>query len=90
MTELCIRLNQMTPELDAVLPPTDSRRRPCLRALEDGHYSEVPSPSCLCPNEKFTKPGTKLRTSHGIATLTFADSRIQQHLWTSSVPQSWN
>ena len=43
MTELCIRLNETTAELDAVLPPTDSRRRRCLRALEEGLYQEVRS-----------------------------------------------
>jgi hypothetical protein len=46
MTDLCIRLNEMTPELDAAVPPTDSRRRKCLRALEEGRYDEVVYPAC--------------------------------------------
>jgi hypothetical protein len=34
----------MTPELRASLPPTDSRWRADMRALEEGRYSEVPGP----------------------------------------------
>lgn len=48
MTELCIRLNEMTPALDAAVPPTDSRRRKCLRALEEGRYDEVGPAACPC------------------------------------------
>ena len=37
-------LNEMTPDLEASLPPTDSRRRGDVRALEQGRYTEVHSP----------------------------------------------
>lgn len=35
------KLNGMTPELDAVLPPTDSRRRTDRRALELGDLEKA-------------------------------------------------
>ena len=38
MTPFAARLNALTPALAACLPPTDSRRRPDLRALEEGRF----------------------------------------------------
>lgn len=37
-TEFTIRLNEMNPEIQNCLCPTDSRLRPDQRAMEDGHY----------------------------------------------------
>ena len=39
----------MTPELQASLPPTDSRWRADLRALEEGRYAEVLQRPCHLP-----------------------------------------
>ena len=38
-----MRLNEVTPELAALLPPTDSRRRGDIRALENGLFIQAPS-----------------------------------------------
>lgn len=35
-TSFGVTLNELTPDLDGHLPPTDSRRRPDVRALEEG------------------------------------------------------
>ena len=50
-TSFFFRLNEMTEELKARLPPTDSRWRADVRAMEEGRYSEVCTVavmSCLC------------------------------------------
>lgn len=36
MTHFSLQLNYLTKELENILPPTDSRRRPDQRALENG------------------------------------------------------
>lgn len=36
-----MQLNEMTPGLEAKLPPTDARRRQDLRALEQGNYAKA-------------------------------------------------
>lgn len=41
MPVFSVRLNEMTPGLEAKLPPTDVRSRWDLRALEQGKYQEV-------------------------------------------------
>jgi hypothetical protein len=38
MSKFCLQLNYLTDELDAMLPPTDSRRRPDQTSLELGHF----------------------------------------------------
>ena len=43
MTPFAARLNALDTALDAVLPPTDARRRPDLRALEEGRFEEAHS-----------------------------------------------
>jgi hypothetical protein len=41
MGAFAARLNGLTPDLLAALPPTDSRRRPDVRALEEGRYEDA-------------------------------------------------
>lgn len=41
MTKWVLSLNQLTPELAAKLPPTDTRFRPDLQFLERGIYAKV-------------------------------------------------
>lgn len=41
MSPFAVRLNALSPALDAVLPPTDARRRPDLRALEEGRFEDA-------------------------------------------------
>jgi len=38
MNDIAINLNYIDEELAAKLPPTDSRRRPDMRAMENGDY----------------------------------------------------
>lgn len=38
MSYFSLSLNNLTEELNQLLPPTDSRRRPDQRALEEGNY----------------------------------------------------
>lgn len=38
MNDIAINLNYTDDELEKVLPPTDSRRRPDMRAMERGDY----------------------------------------------------
>ncbi|CAI5998198.1 unnamed protein product [Closterium sp. NIES-65] len=40
-TPYCITLNEITPDLKGVLPPTDSRLRPDQRALEEGYFDRA-------------------------------------------------
>lgn len=40
-TAFTITLNEMTPDLVGVLPPTDSRLRPDQRAMEEGHIDDA-------------------------------------------------
>ncbi|GJP37668.1 hypothetical protein CLOM_g22104 [Closterium sp. NIES-68] len=40
-TPYCITLNEITPDLEGVLPPTDSRLRPDQRALEQGYFERA-------------------------------------------------
>ena len=37
-TPFCIQLNEITPDIEGFLPPTDSRFRPDQRALEEGRH----------------------------------------------------
>lgn len=39
-----VQLNEMAPGLEAKLPPTDTRRRRDLRALEKGDYAKACQP----------------------------------------------
>ena len=41
MRHFAVQLNHLPPELNAVLPPTDSRRRPDTRAIEVGRFQKV-------------------------------------------------
>jgi hypothetical protein len=41
MSEWVMRLNEITPQLAGRLPPTDTRLRPDVRAIEQGLYDEV-------------------------------------------------
>ena len=43
-----LQLNEMTPGLEAKLPPTDVRRRWDLRALEQGDYAKVTNHYVTC------------------------------------------
>lgn len=40
-TQFAIQLNEITPDIERVLPPTDSRWRPDQRALEEGRVEEA-------------------------------------------------
>ncbi|CAI7885358.1 unnamed protein product [Closterium sp. NIES-53] len=40
-TPYCITLNEITPDLKGVLPPTDSRLRPDQRSLEEGYFDRA-------------------------------------------------
>ena len=41
LNELSIQLNYLTKDLAKVLPPTDTRLRPDVRAVEQGEYAKV-------------------------------------------------
>ncbi len=41
MTSWVMTLNEMSPELERLLPPTDTRLRADIRAVEDGIYDHV-------------------------------------------------
>ena len=41
MTSWVLALNEMSPELERLLPPTDTRMRADIRALEQGRYDQV-------------------------------------------------
>lgn len=47
MTPWVLRLNDLTPQLRALLPPTDTRLRPDVRALEAGIYDQARSQHLL-------------------------------------------
>lgn len=48
MTPWVLGLNELTPDLARVLPPTDTRLRADIRALDLGQYDQVPgSPEVL-------------------------------------------
>ena len=47
MTPWVLALNEVTPDLARVLPPTDTRLRADIRALELGQYDQVPCTSSV-------------------------------------------
>ncbi|WFD42124.1 Oxysterol-binding protein 3 [Malassezia psittaci] len=51
-TNFALSLNQITPDLDGVLPPTDSRLRPDQRALEEGNLDQAESLKASLENKQ--------------------------------------
>ena len=49
MTSWVLALNEVSPGLERLLPPTDTRLRADIRALEQGRYDQVRRACCALP-----------------------------------------
>lgn len=61
MSYLALSVNELTPEMEQTLPPTDTRFRKDIRCLEDGDIGKNPTPKNNFSNKKHFIKNKKTR-----------------------------